>query len=483
MTATAIPTPLLATMESVRRQGGKFDAEDSPSNKYFGLLVEIERVQYREGGPVLHSVMFELVPFEWMQAAILSLGKSLRGLPPASPYTQLAFDEAPLGEVAAALGTDADGLVEGEWYIITLGRSTGIRASRASPRGSTRIRKTRASGIKAPRRLQRSLQRSFRPITRFDTAALTVKLQAMQPAEVGVMDVGQASCNLVYDAQGHGLLYVDVGLPIFFQLASSPPGDAIRNPGPCLGNNPTGIITHYHWDHYYMLVQAANRAALRDRDWIFPPQGLTPAIVNVIHQINATHNGRVHIFPAALGQFTVGHVEVVRCVPGAGVGPNDRNNTGLAVAVRLDTANQRYMLMPGDAAYQSIPGLAGAAGLRWMAATHHGSATNLAPPPAGFAAPPIPAPYAANEGRLAYSYGINGPVPGGVHCFGHPNALAVAAYPVAGWGNANHVAATAETGPNSGVAGRGNIMMAGAVIPPACGVANCPFHVFPKILV
>ncbi|WP_374628799.1 hypothetical protein [Pannonibacter indicus] len=487
MAVSAIPAPLLATMDDVRKQGTEFNGDDSPSETYYGYLTEIEQVQYKEGGPILQSVQLELVPFEWIEAAVMNLGDSVRDLPPPAPVTLLVFDDAPLEEVAEALGTTAGDIAEGDWYILTVPSHSGRSAKRARPVFDTTVIPLKAAGRKLTGPKLTRLRQRYKPIARIDLAKLIKMLMAIQPREVGVMDTGQASCNLIYDANGIPQIYVDAGLPMFPNFASMPPANAlgnveIINPGPCLANNPPGILTHFHWDHYSMLGMSANAAALRNRDWIFPPQVAGPFLAGVILGINGSPNGQVHIFPAGLGVLPGGYVNIIQCVPGAGVAPGDLNNTGLAVIVHLDIPNNRDMLLPGDAAFQSIPGLGGFGGLRWMTATHHGSATNLVPPPAPLAAPPIPAPYAANQGRLAYSYGVNGGVPGGVHCYGHPNPAAVAAYPVAGWGNFLNVASTAETGPNSGVAGRGNIMMANNVVPPACGVANCPFHVFPKTL-
>ncbi|MCU0910871.1 MAG: hypothetical protein MUE98_05840 [Rhodobacteraceae bacterium] len=478
----------MATMDGVRKQGIQFNEDDSPSDTYYGYLSEIERVQYKEGGPVVHSVQLELVPFEWMEAAVMNLGDSVRTLPPIAPVTLLAFDEAPLDEVAAALGTTAEGIAEGDWYVLTVpSKGGGLAAKRTKPVFGSPIVPMKARGRPVTGTRLGKLRRRYKPIGRIDLAKIIKMLLAMQPRKVGVMDVGQASCNLIYDANGVPQIYVDVGLPMFFNFASLPPVNGLGNvevinPGPCLGNNPPGIVTHFHWDHYSMLGMSANFAALRNRDWIFPPQAAGPFVGGLIIAINATANGQVHIFPLGLGVLPGGYVNIIQCVPGAGVAPGDVNNTGLAVVVQLDTVNNRDMLLPGDAAFQSIPGVGALGNLRWMTATHHGSDTNLVPPPAPLLAPPIPAPYAANQGRLAYSYGVNGGVPGGVHCYGHPDAPAVAAYPVAGWGNPPDVASTAETGPNSGVNGRGNILMADNVAPPPCGVANCPFHVFPKSL-
>ncbi|MBS7539526.1 hypothetical protein [Ancylobacter lacus] len=481
-----IPTPLYLSLDGIGKQGARYDTDDSPSDTYYGYLSEIENVQLEKGGPVTYSLQFELVPFEWIEAAVMTLGDDVRELPPPAPVTLLVFDDAPLEELARTLATTPDDIAEGDWFIITL--SKGVGATRAGISFPVVPGVVKAIGRKVPTFDFSRLRKRYRPKLRMNVRKVRKLLAAVQPREVGVMDVGQASCNLIYDENGTPQIYTDVGLPMFFNFASLPPVNILGNvevinPGPCLGNNPPGILTHFHWDHYSMLAFANNLAVLRNRDWIFPPQVAGPLVAGLIVAINATMLGQVHVFPAGLGVLAAGYVTIIACLPGAGVVPGDLNNTGIAVVAHLDTVNNWHMLLPGDAAFQSIPGIAAYGGLRWMTATHHGSDTNLAPPPLPLLASPIPAPNAVNAGRLAYSYGVNGGVPGGVHCYGHPRAAAVAAYPAAGWGVGVGVASTAETGPNSGIGGRGNILMADNVIPPPCAVANCPFHVFPKNLV
>ncbi len=476
----AVPSGLAASYAALAQQGSAYDTADSPTDRYYAFLAEIEVVAASKGTPLQWSAQFELVPFEWMEAAVLSQPDSIRTPPPPSPYSFLVFEQAAPDDLAKALGTTPDDIAEGDWFIITLGK--GLPARRVTfP--STRILSVKASGLKASPAKRIKLKGRFTPRSRFSATALAAILATFVPREIGVMDVGQGSCNLIYDAAGAPLFYVDLGLPMFFNNASRPPVDgagniAIVTPGPCLGGNPPVFITHWHWDHYWMALWSANWAALRNREWVICAQAAGPAVLGLIAGIAASANGNVIVFPAGFGHLVGGYVTVVQCVPGAGV-PADFNNTGIAVQVRINDGAQRYALLAGDAAFQSIPGLAAVAGLKWMPATHHGSDTNLIPAPPS----PIPAPYAANQGRLAYSYGINGAAGVGAHCYGHPAANAVAAYPPAGWGHAPFVESTAETGPNSGVAGRGNILMGSNVIPPACGVPNCPFHVFPKTLV
>ena len=482
-----IPSNLNESFKAIARKGEVYDKEDSPTDRYYALLTEVENVTYSEGGKKLWSIDFEIVPFEWMESAVLSQTEATRGPPPSGPASLLAFDEAAPDDIAKALTTPVDEVVEGEWYIITLGKG-GVAAKRANAVALPSIRQVKAKGFKAPRRQQRKLNMRFRPVFRFSAKDLKKLLAGLVPREIGVMDVGQAGCNLVYDDQGVPQFYVDVGFPLFPNLASLPPANGlgnieIHNPGPCLGNNPAVILTHFHWDHYAMARVSTNAGALVDRNWIVPNQVAGGAAWVFLNNILASPNGQLHVFPVALAGIVGGNVNVIQCVPVLGIAAGNLNNSGLAAVVKMTNLLPNRTLLPGDAAFQAIPGVGAIVGLRWMTATHHGSDTDLIP----LVGPsPIPAPQVVNQGRIAYSYGINGGV-GGLHCYGHPDAPAVAAYQGRGWGvggvGGGFVASTAETGPNSGVAGRGNIMMCSNVMPPACGVANCPFHAFPKLLI
>jgi hypothetical protein len=481
-----IPSQLNDTFKTIASKGEVYNKEDSPTDRYYALLTEVEDVVYSEGGKKLWSVEFEMVPFEWMESAVLSQSEATRGLPPSGPATLLVFDDAAPDEIAKALATPVDEVLSGEWYIITLGKG-GAAVKRAGTTLPPKVQQTKAKGAKVPKRQARKLNGRFRPVTRFSLAQVKKLLAALAPREIGVMDVGQGSCNLVYDDQGVPQFYVDVGLPNFANFASVPPANGVGlfeifNPGPCLHNNPAVILTHYHWDHYAMARMSTNAPTLVDRNWIVPPQVPGPAAVVFLNNILASANGQLHVFPVGLVGLVGGYVNVIQCVPVPGIAMGNLNNSGLAVVVSMLNLLPSRTLLPGDAAFQAIPGVGAIVGLRWMTATHHGSDTDLIP----VGPSPIPAPNVANQGRISYSYGINGGV-GGVHCYGHPDVPAVAAYQGRGWGvggvGGGHVASTAETGPNSGVAGRGNIMMCNNVIPPPCGVAHCPFHVFPKLLI
>ncbi|NDY73027.1 hypothetical protein DO021_16555 [Desulfobacter hydrogenophilus] len=473
MASQSIPDKLFSSFQSIAALGKKYDNEDSPTEQYYGFLTKIEDVSYQ----AQWSVQFELVPKEWMDVAVLGLKSTVRSQPPASPATLLVFEDASPDDIAKNLSRDVDDIKEGDWYMITLGKGNPalrlrLRKSSSSPY------KTKACGKFLGIKKSRKLSRRFRARGKISVKAIMNMLAHMQCDEIGVMDVGAGGCNLVYNDNGVPQFYVDVGLPMFANFNSMPPANPVTgfvgicNPGPCLANNPPVILTHWHWDHYTMAHFSNNAAALRNRHWVVPNQAFGGFANNVFSGIAPMNR---HVMPGPLPGVLGGNVHVIQCValaPAVGF-----NNTGLAVVVNVDNINNRRALLPGDAAFQCIPGVGAIAGLRWITATHHGSDTNII-------AAQIPAAPNAIIGKIAYSYGIR---PNGVHCYGHPRAAAINAYHARGWGprGALDEPATAENRPNSGEnpRQRGNILMCNNVIPPPCGVANCPFHVFPKTLV
>lgn len=464
-----LPIQLTDVFEKVSGLGAVYDEEDSPSQQYYGFLVEVEEVSYKGGDDKQLSVQFELVPREWMEVAVLGLKESVRSQPPVSPATLLVFDNAAPEDIADALSIDIKDINEGDWYLITLGK--GIQASRLHLKKASKPDGIKASGLRVDFKKNRWLKNRFRPRSRISVKQAIQMLARMQCNEVGVMDVGAGSCNLVYNHQGVPQFYVDVGVPMFPNFGSMPPADPVTgnvliiNPGPCLDNNPPVILTHWHWDHYTMAHFSSNAAALRNRDWLVPNQAFGGFANNVFIGIAPLNR---HVMPTPLPGVYGGNVQVIQCVPGGGAG--GFNNTGLAVVVTVDTINNHRILMPGDAAFQSIPGVGAVGGLKWMVASHHGSDTNLI-------ALQIPAPVAPT-GRISYSYGI---MPNGVHCYGHPRVAAVNDYQARGWGGFIFETATAENRPNSGEnpRQRGNALMCNNVIPPPCNVPHCPFHTFP----
>ncbi|MGA1864423.1 MAG: hypothetical protein ACMUHX_05120, partial [bacterium] len=231
MSVERMPQQLLTSYEKVSEQGRRYDEEDSPTGCYYGFLVELERVQYKEGGPITYSAQFEIAPSEWLQTVVFTMPRVGTYPPPDAPYTLLVFEEAPLDHLANALSTTTENLNEGEWFLLHL--DGGLDAQRAKPAYPVKPVPVKVSGEPVPDSDGEKLKKRYRPTGRFSYSLLRglfgpkKKMEAVDvpgaPLEVGVMDVGQASCNLVYDPPGTPCFYVDVGLPMFFNYASLPP--------------------------------------------------------------------------------------------------------------------------------------------------------------------------------------------------------------------------------------------------------------------
>ena len=183
---SAIPSSVNASFGVIAQKGAVYDTEDSPTDRYYAFLTDVENVVYSRGAKALWSVQFEIAPFEWVEAAILSQSETSRSPPPQSPASLLVFDDALPDDIAKALGTTADGLVPGEWYVITLGKG-GPTAQRARPSAAPLVRKVNGKGNKVDPRRARKLILRFSPRGKFSVALLT-KLLAGKPEAALYLD-------------------------------------------------------------------------------------------------------------------------------------------------------------------------------------------------------------------------------------------------------------------------------------------------------
>jgi hypothetical protein len=58
-----IPSQLNDTFKTIASKGEVYNKEDSPTDRYYALLTEVEDVVYSEGGKKLWSVEFDMVQF------------------------------------------------------------------------------------------------------------------------------------------------------------------------------------------------------------------------------------------------------------------------------------------------------------------------------------------------------------------------------------------------------------------------------------
>jgi len=465
-------------------QGEKFNVLDSPKCRYYAFLSKVEDVSPKDM-PIedqTWTALFEIVPYEWIESLPSEIWDSKSPLP-ISPASLIETDETKARDFAQALNSKVGEIDEGEWYILEdiepLEEGSPKPAERVSNGGGISAKRSRVeyegnpvdTGVKGEPvtgENEELLEKKFLSEGSFFENKILDKMGAQIPHAIGVMDVGQAACNLVYDIDGNPIFYSDVGLPTR-RYQPSVQNYGLINPGPCLVNNPFVVLSHWDLDHCLMVEYSLNTATLCDLFWVVPRQRIGAAGNNVLSRLQ-----NVHVWPANRInplQSTNNRIKIIKC------NGNTMNDSGLAVAVNTgQDGDERWVLLPGDATFQFIRGVDDVA-YDWITAPHHGSNSKLD-------TNRIPRPRANNLGRIAYSYGI---MPDNVtHCYNHPSQNAIQKYTSKGWGPVqNQVSATAESGPRSGENPRvrGNIMMCNNTTPAACGRQNCPFHNFKVYLI
>ncbi|NMO15130.1 hypothetical protein HPC49_04315 [Pyxidicoccus fallax] len=143
---------------------------------------------------------------------------------------------------------------------------------------------------------------------------------------VGVLDIGQGGCNVLYDNNGHAIVYFDAGYPENF-LGSLP----VPFPAPCFCNDPLVILSHWDIDHSMMPRYDHRMYLLR---WLVPQQHMgTPETKEVVARV-LEYGGEMHLWVAGPGsqmRFPWGFVERA-----AGPHPfksDEKNNSGLVMYV------------------------------------------------------------------------------------------------------------------------------------------------------
>lgn len=463
-------TIMLSRLEKFRLQSEMIkNNPDSPTNEYYAFLSEIDDVTERPAESrreQVWTVMFEIVPKEWMDVFVFASPDSRQPLP-SPPASFLYIEREPAIEIAEALDVDADEIQETDWYIITLGagKGKGAKATKTTFTGSSSSTTT-AAGRKAIEERNERAKRRMAAKGNLKLKKLTKQLKPLTTNKsIGVMDVGQANYNIILNENGNHLAYFDVGLPMFFYQNSAPPAALLQ--GPCIIGNAPVILSHWHYDHYSMAIWWP---AISNRHWLVPAAPLGPGA-------QAIYNGiaHPHVWPNALPGLILATITVLRCDPANINHTNaDINNSGLALEVTLRPAapNQaaRHALLPGDAVFATMNYTN--AGLRWITAVHHGSQRST-----GYYMDTAGDYPTSNNGYIAYSYGMTA---NNTYCYTHPHQAAITLYEQQGW---DTVASNAQTTPRqagNAMGARGNIMVGvnmPTVVP--CANHNCPFHTFP----
>jgi len=484
----AIPSKFGELLGKISDQGEKFNKLDSPKCRYYAFLSKIEDVSPKDM-PIedqTWAALFEIVPYEWIESLPEEIWESKTPLP-ISPASLIETDETKASDFAEALNAKVGEIDEGDWYILediepleegsprpaeTVSTGKVVKGIRSDGDYKRKGVRTNVKGGPAPDKKKQKVAKKHTAEGKFIANVIKDKMGDRIPSAIGVMDVGQASCNLVYDINGIPIFYFDLGLPTSTHWDSMPDfagTSRLIDPGPCLRNNPFVVLSHWDEDHRTMARLSNNHLDLARLLWVVPEQRIGPTGHNFLRRLVD-----VHVWPANLTVRLKSNNNRIRIIKCSG---RSINGSGLAVVVNTspNEDDQTWALLPGDAFFQHIPGIV-VLDKFWMTAPHHGSDNELV-------LNQIPQPGVNDEGRLAYSYGIKAD---GSHCYNHPKADAIQAYRNSGWGGTNDdkVSATAERGPRSGEnpRERGNIMMCYDIHPPDCGTPNCPFHHFKIVL-
>jgi hypothetical protein len=352
-----------------------------------------------------------------------------------------------------------------------------IEIGRVDAAGALKSKNAAEPELYGPIRVNRLIQYRYHPYGQPRRRVVVPPPPPPMPvvSSVGVMDIGQGSCQMLMNQTPDPIAYFDVGYPLWF-FSTSPPADIIYNSptyaGPILQNqagNLEVVLSHWDYDHW-RLGAIANLQGLR---WTYPAQPVGPSATNFI---NSMVNGNVYPFGTPQMNGPNNAYVIYQCAPAFGASRSViMNNSGLAMSVETNlpiadpVLHQIYMT--GDANFSSMsiaPVFPGATGIT---AVHHGSnangALNQVPNPV--------VPYAL-VGNIAYSYGMSST---NSHNYGFPVQAAVNQYNALGW----NVELSTVEGANLNAApptrvNRGNIRMGtqGAL---NVAYANTAFYLFP----
>ncbi|HYC89450.1 MAG TPA: hypothetical protein VEO54_09585 [Thermoanaerobaculia bacterium] len=114
---------------------------------------------------------------------------------------------------------------------------------------------------------------------------------AAQPF-VGVLDVGQANCNMLVDRNGHVIAFYDFGYPSDLHGGGGFPA---AEPATCFCHQPLIILSHWDYDHWSL---SRRRIYAYNHEWLVPQQHIgTTTIAECLARILIS-NGRIYLWTA-----------------------------------------------------------------------------------------------------------------------------------------------------------------------------------------
>jgi hypothetical protein len=209
---------------------------------------------------------------------------------------------------------------------------------------------------------------------------------AGQQPFVGILNVGEANCNVLYDRRGKAIVYFDLGLPIAANNSSEP----VPQPSPCFCDDPLVVLSHWDEDHYAMGFQHAAAQALR---WIVPQQTPRRGGVQPLQLIASIINGGGAVYVWTAGspshmRFPWGFLERSN-------GNGNTNRSGLNAYVCVADAGGNAQL--GWVAAAAMIPCAGGTHIAGLGNVHGGAAAPTHRADAAAAAAAVPGPNARSE--------------------------------------------------------------------------------------
>ncbi|MGN6566472.1 MAG: hypothetical protein ACTHJ0_00895 [Flavipsychrobacter sp.] len=447
----SVLSPTLAffsVASTISTQGKEFDYPKSVRNEYYAFL----SMCIFDDSTEKWSVLFELLPTEWVKNVYEIGSMAVKDLAPTGPASWYYIESATASALEVMMGVDSvEELAEGSWYILTIqeGKTGELFGDFYSPEIAKDPENPELfygvyTLMQAKLILLPDLVNGNIVLTIVENELSTVKiktaislryfpfgqqyksspakinnkslLKAEPPYSIGALDIGISACNSIYGG-GVPFLYFDVGYPINALRQSLP--DYLRNPaspawrGPVTNNNVEAIsiiLSHWHYDHWGLGEIVAGLRALR---WIYPLQPIGGAAVAFLNTIP----NNLKFFVAAnaqAGYYDNTNIFIYPCTPPNNARQMLLNNSGLSMVVPIDDKN---ILMTADANFDSIgrpvPIVGNIIRPGGIQAVHHGSGNNgaivnIPNPPVGIAHPFVFYSYGAwvQEPELRYAYGF-----------------------------------------------------------------------------
>lgn len=208
--------------------------------------------------------------------------------------------------------------------------------------------------------------------------------------EIVVLDVGQASANLI-KRNGRPIGFFDVGAPLWFNN-----GSLSRSFAPPMIDDGFVFLSHWDFDHFDL---GRRHSPYRSLDWFAPDQQVGPNTARFQEDL-----GNRLCF--VTGRSSAGGFSWSQ---GTSTDPKDRNGSGYQLRY---ASGGKAVLLTGDASYDFIqPQML--LDLNGITVPHHAGRSNAAPP-------------TVTSGAAIASYGIP-------NSYRHPNTATIDAHEINGW--------------------------------------------------